>query len=263
MSIYFPHDSYETPADAGRDWLDRLQGNGRFFFHLRFAAILIYARWQLARGRYDRAAYAASGYRVFRLVERSGGKFHLSGLDHIRAVQGPVVFVSNHMSALENNVMPGIVAPIKPVTFVIKATLMGYPILGPLLASQRAIAVSRSHPRDDFRQVMEQGSALLDAGVSIIVYPEGTRRDSFDTQGMNTLGVKLARAANVPVIPVAVKTDFWRNGRYLRDFGPLDRRQPIHIAFGPAVDAQQTRPAQRQVVRFIAAHLARWGVAVT
>lgn len=263
MTSYFPHDSYHTPSETDRDWLDRLQGSGRFLFHLRFIAIITYGRWLLALGRYDRAAYAASGYATFKLIERSGGKFHITGLDHIRAVDGPVVFVSNHMSALENNVMPGIIDPIKRVTFVIKATLLRYPIFGPLLRSQRTIAVSRHNPREDFQQVMMQGSALLADGTSIIVYPEGTRRQSFDPQRFNSLGVKLAKRAGVPVIPIAVKTDFWQNGRYLRDMGPIDRSRPIQIAFGRAIDSANQRNAHQAALDFIGGKLADWGVPTT
>lgn len=263
MNPYFPGDMYETPAERGRDWLDRLGGNGRFFYYLRFAAIIFQARWQVARGVYDQAAWAHTSYRLFRLAERSGGHFHISGLRHVAAGDEPVVIVSNHMSLLENAVTPCLVAPVRPVTFVLKASLLRYPIFGPMVASQRPVPVDREHPRADFERVMSQGAQLLAEGVSLVIYPEGTRRRVFTPEAFNSLGAKLARKAGVRLLPLAVRTDFVENGRYLRDFGPLHRDRPIYLAFGEPIDvAGNGRAAHQAAVDFIAGRLAAWGAPV-
>ncbi len=257
----FTGNEYHNSPDLPRDLLDRLGGNGRFFFHLRFASIIIRARRVVVRGAYDRAAWVATSYAIFKLIERSGGRFHITGLDNLRAAPGPVVIVGNHMSALENSVSVCLVAPIKPMTFVVKESLTRYPIFGPMLLARNPIPVTRTQPREDFQRVLDQGTSLLHEGVSVIIYPEGTRRSSFDPQDFNSLGVKLARKGGVPVVPMAVKTIFWGNGAHLRDFGPLDRSQPIHMAFGEAVEVGGNgRSAHQACLDFIGGKLASWGV---
>ncbi|MBW2177934.1 MAG: hypothetical protein JRH03_13480, partial [Deltaproteobacteria bacterium] len=52
----------------------------------------------------------------------------------------------------------------------------------------------------------------LQRNVSVLVFPQTTRGLRFDPDKFNTLGIKLARRAKVPVIPVAVKADAWGVG---------------------------------------------------
>ncbi|MCP5097939.1 MAG: 1-acyl-sn-glycerol-3-phosphate acyltransferase, partial [Chloroflexi bacterium] len=196
---------------------------------------------------------------VLQAVERSNGRFHITGLNHLHNLKDPVVFVSNHMSALENNIFPCLIAPFMPVTFVVKASLLRYPFFGKMIASQNPIALGRVNPREDLKKVMEQGCERLQNGISIIVYPQGTRTMDFDPSTFNSLGVRLAKKAGVQVIPVAVKTDFWQNGRFLRDFGPIKREQPIHIAFGAPIDvSSNSKVAHRQALDFICTHVSEW-----
>lgn len=80
----------------------------------------------------------------------------------------------------------------------------------------------------------------LQRNVSVLVFPQTTRGLRFDPDKFNTLGIKLARRAKVPVIPVAVKADAWGVGRWVRDIGRIDPsklvrvrvsfRKPVHIS---------------------------------
>ncbi len=233
-------------------------GSGTYFYG-RFIGIVLKSRWRVARGRYDRNAFIESGIDTLRLIEQCNGRFHITGLDNLRNSREPVVFVSNHMSALENNVFPGIIAQFKPFTFVIKKSLLRYPVFGPLLASQNPIPLGRSDPRADLKLLMDEGCERLEKGISVLVFPQGTRTNSIDPHSFNTIGVKLARKAGVNILPIAVKTNFWQNGKRLRDFGPIDRTQPVHFAFGEPIPVDKTgREAHQHALDFICAHLAHW-----
>lgn len=261
MSRFFPQDSYHTAADSPRALLDRLCPNPPLYFYASYILLVARARLLVARGCYDQVAWAYSAYEVLRLIERCSGRFHITGLDQIRSCSEPVVFISNHMAGIEASIWPCLVPAAMPIAFVVKASLLRYPVLGPVVASQQPIAIARSNPREDFEVVMSEGAALLNQGVSLIIFPQSTRTTTFVPAEFNSLGVKVARKANVPIIPVAVKTDFWQNGRRLRDFGPLDRRQPIHLAFGrPLPAASGRRDVHRAVVEFITGRLAEWPV---
>jgi 1-acyl-sn-glycerol-3-phosphate acyltransferase len=105
------------------------------------------------------------------------------------------------------------------VTFVVKKSLLNYPYLGPVLASREPLAIGRTNPREDFMTVMEGGKKHLSQGRSVIIFPQGSRKPIVEETDFNTLGVKLARKAGVPIIPIALKTDVWGEGTIIKDIG--------------------------------------------
>ena len=259
MQPFISGDTYTTPVDTPRPWLDRLMPNGRLYFVLHYARLVV-GGWRLARqGRYDHEAWARSSWATFKVLEAIGGRMHLGGLNHIANLHGPAIFAANHMSSLEGTVFPALIVPHRPVTFIVKSSLLRYPLFGPMLAATNPIAIDRVNPRDDLNRMLTEGADCLAAGTSLVIFPEATRRSAFDPRHFNSLGIKLARRAGVPVIPVALKTDFWGNGRLIRDLGPIRRDRPVYIQFGAPVDASgSSRAAHQQVVDFIAAHHQRW-----
>ena len=145
------------------------------------------------------------------------------------------------------------------VTFVVKDSLVEHPFFGPIMRSRNPIVVSRSNSREDFQTVMKMGQKSLAEGMSIIIFPQSTRMAEFRPKEFNSLGVKLARSAKVRVIPIAIKTDFWGNGKYLKDLGPIDRSKPIHIAFGEPLSIEGSGKEENEfIIEFIRSHLAKW-----
>lgn len=259
MDGTFPHDAYDTPENTPRYVADRLFLNSRLSFHLGFFRH-VFRSWRLVKkGKYDRFAWAESCVQFLHFIEGCGGRFHICGLDHLRQLTGPAVLIGNHMSSLETAVMPGLIAPLMPVTFVAKSSLVSYPFFGAVIGATNPILVDRVNPRHDFHIIMDQGLAALAAGTSVGIYPQSTRTAVFEPKAFNSMGAKLAKRAQVPIIPVAVKTDFWETGKYLKDLGPIHRYRPIHLAFGaPLSSAQNSKEAHQQVIAFIQAHLDIW-----
>jgi len=256
---YFTTDSYNTKENTPRLLIDRLMFNTRLYFMSKYFAIVLKSRSLALKGQYDREPWASSSYDVFKLIEGCGGRFHITGLQNLHKCQGPVVFISNHMSTLETMVFPCIIAPMMEVTFVVKESLVTHPFFGPIMRSRNPIVVSRSNSREDFQTVMKMGQKLLSEGTSIIIFPQSTRTVEFIPKEFNTLGVKLARNAKVQVIPIAIKTDFWGNDKYLKDFGAINRSKPIHMAFGEPLSIEGTGKEENEfIIEFISSHLAKW-----
>lgn len=263
MKSYFSGSSYDTPQDRRRALGDRLFLNSRLYFAGGYIREVFRSRSIALRGLYDRAEWAESSHRVFRLIEDCGGHFHLRGLDNLKSGQGPFVYVSNHMSTLETMTFPCMIAPFMEVTFVVKESLAKHLLFGPIMRARNPILVKRSNPREDFQTVMTKGNELLAKGTSIIIFPQSTRSAEFIPDEFNSLGVKLARAAGVQIIPVAIKTDFWGNGRYLRELGPLHRSCPIRMVFGkPFPVAGNGKEEHKKVIDFIISHLIQWGALI-
>jgi 1-acyl-sn-glycerol-3-phosphate acyltransferase len=260
LQPFFTGNSYDTPDDKRRLLLDRVFLNTRWYFVGGYVGEIIRTRSIALRGQYDRSVWADSSHRVFRLIEDIGGRFHLRGLDNLRSCRPPLVIVSNHMSTLETFVFPSIIAPFIEVTFVVKDSLVRHPLFGPIMRARNPIVVKRENPREDFQTVMTRGMELLAKGTSVIIFPQSTRSAEFVLEEFNSLGIKLAKAAGVPVMPVAVKTDFWENGKYLKDLGAIKRNRPIHMVFGQPFSVQGTGKEDHQkIIDFIVSHLQEWG----
>lgn len=259
MKVFFKSDSYHTAEDSPRALMDKLVLNSRLYFMGNFISVILKSRSLALKGQYDSEAWASSSYDIFKFTEECGGRFHIIGLENLQKCQGSVVFISNHMSTLEPMIFPCIIAPQMKVTYIVKDSLVKHPFFGPIIRSRDPIVVSRSNSREDLQTVMNKGQVLLAEGTSIIVFPQSTRRVDFSPKDLNSLGVKLASKANVQVVPIAIKTDFWENGKYLRDLGPINRSKPIHIAFGEPISIDGSgKEEHKQVVDFIASHLDKW-----
>jgi 1-acyl-sn-glycerol-3-phosphate acyltransferase len=158
-------------------------------------------------------------------------------------------------------VFPGIIAPNKKLTYVVKESLVGHKIFGPVMRSRDPIVVSRENSREDLVEVMTKGLRLLSQGWSIVIFPQSTRRSQFKPEEFNSLGVKLAAKAGVPVVPIAIKTDFWLNGKFIKDLGPLDRSKPVFIRFGEPMEIKGNGKEENQaIIRFIQSNLEAWNL---
>ena len=228
-------------------------------FYLPMLWTVIKAGCKAMRHCYHGEDWTQSSEEIVWALESVGCRIEATGLEYFRSLDGPCVFIGNHMSTLETFVLPSMIQPWKDATFVVKESLLKYPFFGPVLGARNPIVVGRTHPREDLVAVLEGGEERLKAGRSIIVFPQSTRSAVFEPVHFNTIGVKLAKRAGVPVIPVALKTDAWGNGKHLKDFGPVDIKKTIHFEFGAPMTITGTGKAEhQQIVDFIVDRLGMW-----
>ena len=210
------------------------------------------------RGKFSNDGWWASSFDVLQLLESVGVTIEINGLDNIRSVEGPVVFIGNHLSMLETVALPSIVLPYKPITFVIKQSLLDYPVFKHVMRASNPVAVSRTNPRQDLKVVLEQGQQRLASGTSMIIFPQ-TTRTAFDPQQFSSIGIKLARKAGVPVIPLALLTDAWENGNKIKDLGRIVPARKAYFSFGEKLEISGKGTTEHQrIIDFIQDHLNRW-----
>jgi 1-acyl-sn-glycerol-3-phosphate acyltransferase len=253
-------DTYRTPPDVLRSpWGRLLPPTVAFYLEL---VLLVIRSWLLRARRpgYWGDPWIRTSREFLRVVEGLGVRVEISGMHHLARQAGPVVVVSNHQSSAEIFLFPCIIFPAHPFTFVAKRSLASYPAFGPHIGASRCILVDRRSPREDLSVVLQEGTRLLQEGVSILLFPQATRAPVFDPDGFNTLGVKLARRARVPVLPVAVSATVWGVGRWpLRDVGSFDPTSRVRIRVGPPVEVTGSgAEAHQRCVQFIGGSLARW-----
>lgn len=254
--IVYQHAAYRTPL---RDVSLVAKLFPSFAFYSRFIAIVLKASAKSKRSEYGDMDWAQSSIAVLRAIERVDVCVEITGIEHVQNLTGPCVFIANHMSMFETMVLPGIIQPIVDVTFVVKQSLVEYPVFKHVMRSRNPITVTRTNPREDFKAVLEGGAERLSNGISLIIFPQTTRSTVFEPEHLNTIGVKLARRAGVPIVPIALLTDAWANGTWLKDFGRIDPSKHVHVCFGEpmAVDGQGRQEHER-VIEFIQTKLREW-----
>lgn len=211
------------------------------------------------KGLYDGEQWARSSLEVLKLLETVGVRFTIENLDIPYSLAEPCVYIGNHMSTLETFILPCLLQPARNTTFIVKESLTRFPVFGPVMRSRDPITVGRQDPREDLRTVLKGGEERLNSGTSVIVFPQTTRSAALDPGQFNTIGIKLARRAGVPVIPVALKTDAWGKGSIVKDFGPIMPNRDVHIHFGqPLTVSGSGREEHEEILGFIMGKLEEW-----
>ena len=254
--LSYQDDIYVTAA--GRlSWFSRTFPTGSFY--LRFLRNVVRSSATARRGEYDSLEWCLTSHQVFKSLESVGVRMEIRGMENVRQLDSPCVFVGNHMSMLETMVLPSIIQPVCDVTFVVKQSLLDYPLFCHIVRARDPIPVSRDNSREDFKAVMQAGVERIQSGISVVVFPQTTRSQVFDRSRFNSIGVKLALRAHVPVVPVALVTDAWGNGSTLKDFGRIDPRKIVRFAFGEPIRVERRgNQQQKEVIHFIEAKLNEW-----
>ena len=248
---------YRTGA-VRRSLLGRISPEARLYS--RLLSIVMRGSSKAKRGRYVTADWVASSLETLRALEEIGVEIEIRGVEHFRNLDGPCVLIGNHMSTLETMVLPCIISQFKDSTFVVKQSLVDYPVFKHIMRSRDPITVGRTNPRDDLKAVFEGGESRLKKGISIVIFPQTTRTEVFHPEEFNTIGIKLAKRAGVPVVPVALKTDAWGNGKRLKDFGKIEPSKKVWFEFGaPLTVTGRGDEEHQKIIEFISGKLKEWG----
>ena len=78
------------------------------------------------------------------------------------------------------------------------------PYIGPLLSIHGDIAIDRKDGINAMRKVTEQGKMWIGRGVSIAMFPEGTRSKSGEIARFKQGAFALAKDAGVEILPVVM-----------------------------------------------------------
>jgi 1-acyl-sn-glycerol-3-phosphate acyltransferase len=253
-------DTYITDPKRPRSLLSKIFLTPKCMFYPQVLRIFWTNAGMAKRGLYKGKEWAQGSLDILRTLENVGVTVEITGMANIRKFEGPAVFIGNHMSTLETLVLPCIIQPVKPVTFIVKESLLTAPVFGHVMRSRDPIALGRVNPKEDLKSVLDGGGKKIGAGRSIIVFPQSTRSVIFKPEEFNTLGIKLAVRAGVPVVPVALRTDAWGTGRIIKDFGPVDRKKKVHFAFGePMRITGRGVEEHKKIIAFIQERLEEWG----
>lgn len=134
------------------------------------------------------------------LLRRLNGiEIQVSGLEKIPPNE-PVVVLANHQSQWETFYLQLLFTP---QATVIKRELLWVPFFGWALALLRPIAIDRGQRGQALKTLLRVGQERLDQGISVVIYPEGTRQLPGQIGQFNAGGAMLACRAGRRVVPIA------------------------------------------------------------
>jgi 1-acyl-sn-glycerol-3-phosphate acyltransferase len=161
-----------------------------------------------------------------------GIRNRIQGLENLpQGSKDPAVLLVKHQSVWETFLMP-VIMP-HPLAYVFKKELLSIPFFGWAMGRLDMIHIDRSQRARAFAKVVQQGRRLMQEGVWVIMFPEGTRIARGQKGDYKTGGTRLAIAAGVPVIPIAVTSGrCWPAKAFVKRPGVVDISigQPIASA---------------------------------
>jgi len=130
----------------------------------------------------------------------AGLKLKVTGSENLTG-DGPAIYVSNHQSNFD---IPLLYAGL-PIQFrwMAKQELFNIPLFGLAMKSSGYIPIDRSNRKEAMRS-LTAAARRIRAGVSVIIFPEGTRSADGTLQPFKKGALLLAAKAGVPIVPMAI-----------------------------------------------------------
>jgi len=130
----------------------------------------------------------------------AGIPVQVEGIENLN-IDGSYILMPNHQSNFDIPVLLGCL----PVQFrwLAKAELFKIPIFGRGMRGCGYISIDRSNRKSAFRSLAEAAQKIRD-GVSVLIFPEGTRSWDGEIQPFKKGGFVLSVDAGVPIIPIII-----------------------------------------------------------
>ena len=166
-------------------------------------ATLVFGFLTLVTSPFDRKGkvvhhYARLWGKVALLANRV--KVRVEGLEHVKG-QGPYIFMSNHQGSYDIFAILGYL----PFQFrwLAKKELFSIPFFGWVMAAAGYVSIDRKGTRKTVAAMNEAARKIRD-GMSVVIFPEGTRSPDGSIQPFKKGGFTLAIKAKVPIVPIAI-----------------------------------------------------------
>jgi 1-acyl-sn-glycerol-3-phosphate acyltransferase len=134
-----------------------------------------------------------------------------------RLPEGPAILASKHQSAWETLAFHVLVPE---VAIGLKEELTRVPVFGWYLMRAGNIRIDRGAAAAAIRSLVRGAREAVAQGLSVMIFPEGTRRQPDDPPDYKPGVAALYGALDLPVVPVALNSGvFWRRREFVKHPG--------------------------------------------
>lgn len=148
------------------------------------------------------------------------------------------IFMPNHASFLD--ILLAFACIPNNFRIITKEEIFSIPFMGWALKRSRQVPMNRSHPRKGLAS-LKQASNLLKEGVSIVVFPEGTRTSNGKINDFKATLFILPIRTGIPVVPVLIEGTFDALKRGAILLNPV----PIKLTFHQPISAGSFKDRDR------------------
>jgi 1-acyl-sn-glycerol-3-phosphate acyltransferase len=133
--------------------------------------------------------------------------------------KSPCIIISNHQSTWETLAFQTI---FPAHTWVLKQELLWLPIFGWSLAMLKPIIINRGDKLKAIKKVIKQGTERLNKGISIVIFPEGTRQPYKHLGEYQNGGAAIAKKSGYGIVPVYHNAgNIWPKGSFIKKPGVI------------------------------------------
>ncbi len=126
----------------------------------------------------------------------------IEGLEQVKQLSENVIFISNHRGMLDGPILLSLIKDMRPT---MKDKYADHPFFRIMQFFQGFIKVDTSSPRG----LLKTESSCIETLQSghLLIFPEGTRRDSERVSDFKKLAFKLSKRSNTPIVPIVIYND--------------------------------------------------------
>jgi 1-acyl-sn-glycerol-3-phosphate acyltransferase len=202
---------------------------------------------------YGKHVYRISQLWSWLVLRVAGISIKIDGLKHIDPSQ-KYVFMVNHQSNIDIPVLVQTLSQFQ-LRWIAKKELLWVPFFGWAMWASKHITVDRSDPLDAAKS-LQRAKERIAAGISVVVFPEGTRSRDGKLLRFKKGGFLLAAQTGAAIVPVTING----SGALLPAGAWRLRAGTIEVTVGESLPVEGFRPGNlrllsEQVREIIAEHL--------
>lgn len=170
-----------------------------------------------------------------------GADVTVIGKENLRKDQA-VLFVANHRGYFD--ILVGYSSVLSLTGFVAKKEMEKIPLLAQWMKYVNCLFLDRVNLKEGLKTILE-GVEKVKKGISIWIFPEGTRSDSSDPSELLPFkegSLKIAEKSKCPIIPVAIIG----TAEILERQFPLMKPSKVTIIFGQPIIISELEPEQKK-----------------
>lgn len=193
---------------------------------------LMLAEWIIGKWNPDlksRSSLAIVNWAFRWVIRLSGVKVIVKGEENIPK-DTAVLYVGNHRSYYD--IILTYVRVPRPTGYVAKIEMLKIPLLSIWMKNLHCLFLDRKDIKQGLKTILA-GVDLVKSGISVCIFPEGTRNKTKDTfLPFHDGSFKIAEKGGVPVIPMSIVN----SSAVFEDHMPKIRRSTVVIEYGKPID---------------------------
>ena len=172
------------------------------------------------------------------IIKLAGIELTVIGEENIS--EGPVLYIGNHRSFFDIVIT---YARCKNLTgYIAKKEMLSIPLLRTWMKRLYCLFLDRENPKEGLKTIL-QAIDYVKNGISICIFPEGTRSQDEDPHEFKEGSLRPALKAKVPIIPMAISgtADILENNKRFQV-----KPTTVHITFGQPIYPDQLERAEKK-----------------